>query len=359
VADWVRQELKQEYPFSLEHDLWDCVVPFAIEHPDIRASAIACIRSEFGRHSLHYFQSLIVKLGGDELRGELIGIARVEEHFTVYWAVRPLLEGWGRSDPIVASFMDEISSWDDKKLNNLAAILPQILTDFDACRTRLLSVARYSERPRFDTIADGFGALRCPAGDTEVVDTLLSAVGKDAPLFDPGVTLLTHFSANPRVRQYARETLSGRAPPLAALARAYENDAEIRLQILGCANPLPVALRGDIAEAASGEANSHPAFELVLKGYDIEVDGELKIAASIHYHRYVNRQCLPSKFQQRPGHPLRHSLATNLIRQGASLPEVSDMLRHRSRASTMIYAKLDIEGLRSIAQPWPGVEGAQ
>jgi hypothetical protein len=58
---------------------------------------------------------------------------------------------------------------------------------------------------------------------------------------------------------------------------------------LGCANPLPVALRGDIAEAASGEANSHPAFGLVLKGYDIEVDGELKIAAAIHYHRYVAR----------------------------------------------------------------------
>lgn len=58
-------------------------------------------------------------------------------------------------------------------------------------------------------------------------------------------------------------------------------------------------------------------------------------------------------------HVLRHSLATNLIRRGASLPEVSDMLRHRSRASTMIYAKLDIEGLRSIAQPWPVSGGAQ
>jgi integrase/recombinase XerD len=57
-------------------------------------------------------------------------------------------------------------------------------------------------------------------------------------------------------------------------------------------------------------------------------------------------------------HVLRHSLATNLVRQGASLSEVSDMLRHRSRASTMIYAKLDIEGLRSIAQPWPIVGDA-
>jgi len=58
-------------------------------------------------------------------------------------------------------------------------------------------------------------------------------------------------------------------------------------------------------------------------------------------------------------HVLRHSLATNLVRAGASLAEVSDMLRHRSRASTMIYAKFDIDGLRSIAQPWPVVGGAR
>jgi site-specific recombinase XerD len=52
-------------------------------------------------------------------------------------------------------------------------------------------------------------------------------------------------------------------------------------------------------------------------------------------------------------HVLRHSLATNLVRKGASLAEVSDLLRHRSRASTLIYAKVDIDGLRSIAQVWP------
>ena len=58
-------------------------------------------------------------------------------------------------------------------------------------------------------------------------------------------------------------------------------------------------------------------------------------------------------------HVLRHSLATQLINHGASLDEVGDMLRHRSRGSTMIYARLDIEGLRSIAQPWPVAGGAQ
>ena len=58
-------------------------------------------------------------------------------------------------------------------------------------------------------------------------------------------------------------------------------------------------------------------------------------------------------------HVLRHSLATNLVRSGASLEEIGDLLRHRSRATTMIYAKLDTDGLRSIAQPWPIAEAAR
>lgn len=52
-------------------------------------------------------------------------------------------------------------------------------------------------------------------------------------------------------------------------------------------------------------------------------------------------------------HLFRHSLATDLLRKGASLDEVSDVLRHRSRQTTMIYAKYDIDALRSIARAWP------
>ncbi len=52
-------------------------------------------------------------------------------------------------------------------------------------------------------------------------------------------------------------------------------------------------------------------------------------------------------------HVLRHSLATDMLRNGASLDEIGDVLRHRSRVTTMLYAKHDIEGLRSISQAWP------
>jgi integrase/recombinase XerD len=58
-------------------------------------------------------------------------------------------------------------------------------------------------------------------------------------------------------------------------------------------------------------------------------------------------------------HILRHSLATNMVRHGASLAEIGEVLRHRARRSTMIYAKLDVDGLRSVAQPWPVVGGAK
>jgi site-specific recombinase XerD len=56
---------------------------------------------------------------------------------------------------------------------------------------------------------------------------------------------------------------------------------------------------------------------------------------------------------------LRHSLATNLVQRGASLDEIANVMRHRSRATTMTYARLDVEGLRSIALPWPVKGGAK
>jgi site-specific recombinase XerD len=52
-------------------------------------------------------------------------------------------------------------------------------------------------------------------------------------------------------------------------------------------------------------------------------------------------------------HLLRHSLATNLLRQGASLSEIGQLLRHRQPTTTQIYAKVDIAALRGIALPWP------
>jgi site-specific recombinase XerD len=53
------------------------------------------------------------------------------------------------------------------------------------------------------------------------------------------------------------------------------------------------------------------------------------------------------------GYVLRHTLASRLVNQGASLKEVADLLGHRSLDTTAIYAKLDLAALREVALPWP------
>jgi integrase/recombinase XerD len=53
-------------------------------------------------------------------------------------------------------------------------------------------------------------------------------------------------------------------------------------------------------------------------------------------------------------HQFRHALATQMLRRGASLTEIGEVLRHRSPQTTTIYAKVDLTALRRLALPWPG-----
>lgn len=53
-------------------------------------------------------------------------------------------------------------------------------------------------------------------------------------------------------------------------------------------------------------------------------------------------------------HRLRHTAAMQMLRAGASLPEIGQLLRHRRALTTAIYAKVDRDTLRTIARPWPG-----
>ena len=53
-------------------------------------------------------------------------------------------------------------------------------------------------------------------------------------------------------------------------------------------------------------------------------------------------------------HIFRHSLATELLRSGATLSQIGQLLRHESHDTTRIYAKVDIEALRTLSLPWSG-----
>jgi site-specific recombinase XerD len=68
----------------------------------------------------------------------------------------------------------------------------------------------------------------------------------------------------------------------------------------------------------------------------------------------MGQACRRAGLPRTGAHRLRHSLATEMLRAGASLPEVGQVLRHRSQLATSVYAKVDENALRVLARPWPG-----
>lgn len=78
---------------------------------------------------------------------------------------------------------------------------------------------------------------------------------------------------------------------------------------------------------------------------------------------HIVRRALARAKIPRPGrgaaHLFRHGLATQMIRHGASLAEIGQVLRHRSQTTTAIYAHVAFDALRTVAGTWPGAGGEQ
>ena len=68
----------------------------------------------------------------------------------------------------------------------------------------------------------------------------------------------------------------------------------------------------------------------------------------------VRAACVRAGLPPMHAHRLRHTAATQMLRAGADLAEIGQVLRHRSLLATAIYAKVDRASLSALARPWPG-----
>lgn len=113
--------------------------------------------------------------------------------------------------------------------------------------------------------------------------------------------------------------------------------------------PMPV----DVGEALVAYLSSgRPKVE--CRAVFLRVHAPVTAMTTSNVAEIVRRACKRAGVTEVGPHRLRHSVATAMLRAGASLAEVGQVLRESADATTAIYAKVDRVALRALAQPWPG-----
>lgn len=124
----------------------------------------------------------------------------------------------------------------------------------------------------------------------------------------------------------------------------------------------PVPLIADVGEAlAQYLRKDHPKDECrrVFRRVYPPYGGFAGPAAVGHIVRAALARAGVKRSGRGAAHLFRHGLATQMIRSGATLTEISEVLRHRSLNSTAVYAHVSFEALRAVAAPWPFLGGVR
>jgi integrase/recombinase XerD len=115
--------------------------------------------------------------------------------------------------------------------------------------------------------------------------------------------------------------------------------------------PLPV----DVGEAISGYLRDGRPVSALDRAIFIRAKAPLRRLSTGGITQVVFAAGQRAGLGRIHAHRLRHTAATSMLRAGAPLAEIGQVLRHREPLSTAIYAKVDRDALSSIARPWPGV----
>lgn len=113
--------------------------------------------------------------------------------------------------------------------------------------------------------------------------------------------------------------------------------------------PLPTEVGEALAAYLSGGRNPEGARQLFLTCRAPRGPIRADLVGDV-----VERTCLRAGLPHVGPHRLRHALAGELLRQGAGLLAISQVLRHQDLATTALYAKVDLSTLGMVVQPWPG-----
>jgi integrase/recombinase XerD len=115
--------------------------------------------------------------------------------------------------------------------------------------------------------------------------------------------------------------------------------------------PLPV----DVGEALVGYLERRPPGPDGCRAVFLKVIAPAGAMSRTAVSAVVRRACLRAGIPRVSSHRLRHMAASGMLRSGATLEEIGQVLRHRERQTTAIYARVDRAALGALALPWPEV----
>lgn len=279
----------QQFPGIYFRDHWD-LVRTGFQGHHVLAPAIDEWLSEHKSKALEPNSAYAALASGSPAARQVL-LERLSEggHFC-FWSVWALLDRWGMTDPEVATALKEVADDPDRR-PFIAHLLPQIISDRDACRQALLDVLSKTERTRADFALRGLAKLGCDHRDTEIVAAALGHISADRRLRDESVVseLISGFGGDPRVREIARDELSRRYGVVATVARFYSDDAELRREVIGACSALPTDLRLELVERLAASAVEDAGVRDLLKQYDDDTDVSVKTAASIEHYTAMRR----------------------------------------------------------------------
>ena len=202
-----------------------------------------------------------------------------------------LLREWGMQDKEVAAALVGLANSNVAK--NVAHLLPDILSDREQCRQRLLEMLREEQEYIVRDALIGMVKLGANEADEEVIEAATSRYVGKVPA---GITfwgigdLIEYFPNHPKVREVALCQLHNRGGDLNTVAKVYSSDDEIHCELLNLGSPLPAHLRLIVVDRLVRLGPEDDFAYSLLSQYDEDIDMNVKTAGAIGYATSVKRR---------------------------------------------------------------------
>ena len=215
----------------------------------------------------------------------------VEGNHLAFWAASALVDLWGAVDPEVQSTLLAASTRPVEQRQNVAHVLPFVMTDKAGCRRLLLEVIAADGRIRADFALEGLRNLGINASDREATDCVL-ARDYDEERFvveNEAREVIAIFHDDRRVVDLAKRQLQRESGVIATVATVFVDNAEMRRLVLDAAAPLELHMRRSILDLLSTRAARDVTDRALISTARQEEAGDIMIGASIKLAQ-INRE---------------------------------------------------------------------